>query len=293
MRCTSLVVLLLFFGLVWTALGNPIPTPRPHRIQTAAELRQALASEDRAIRNRAGLHVDQLGLQHIDIIEFALASDDQRLQWRAISALREIPDDAALIAMRRALADTSNDWSVRALAAEALSDRGDLAAVPLLEAAVEEQETGFLHDAVGAALGRIGRPWNGESLIAPGPDFIAFRFLLDDIARIEFRGWRNKAIFAFEPDEFRQVCDLLQDGTPTRVYSITDMHSLVFVLNDGTEGELIAAGPTFVYTRGSAVSGPWLATVSSPELAELIEARVAEAKLQDGPEENVIGESSN
>lgn len=287
-----LLVLLASHGSV---LANPYAEPTPLRIRTLDEVERAVA----ASTGNAPTMVYANDLEHMwdgrrDMLVQAMHGENSYLARAAMMGLAAIGDEESSLILREVLADTALAFQRRLNAGTALGRMGDRASLELLQGLrVDASAQSFIYEGVvDLAIDRIERPDRLRPLIVQGPYFVEFRFLLDDISRIYVL--RNALAFVssgviyaanptasksqhdFQPEEYRHICELLQDGQLYHPHSLAYDEYLIFELFDGRHMAVTRSGNTFWASDDDIgdMGRPWFA-VRSDSLGAYIDRACA------------------
>lgn len=264
-RSTALVAAVVALLTCCTdAVANPYVEPQPSRVASLQDL--GLGASDSTSYSggaRGVAYLDNLWDGRTGLLTRLLHSDDFSRRRAAMKGLARIGTSEALAALRAAITDTSMSLGERVELARALGAAADTQAIPLLDSLSVDayKESSVFGDVVELAIRLIKRPDLRRPLVERGEHFLEFRFLLDDVSAIY--QLRDPLTFAyggqiattgrsvegrrmdFTRDEFRTVCDLLQDGTFHSPSMVTCGGFLVIELVDGRHVALTRSGNSY------------------------------------------------
>jgi len=291
-------------GLLSLCLGSPavaqstIALPDTVRVRTEKELRDDLFGSDYPPGSaREQLRVLWDG--HVPLLTEVYASSNRRVREYAARGLSMIGSEEALEPVRAVLRDSLRDSRDVIEAAVALAYAGDAESIPDAQRVLNRIERGIERSDAGSreeltllylnkyflleAIARMERPDRNRPIIDLHGPLVEYRFLLEDIASIKLSSDLPVGLpeelclnpvpweVVLREDEFRDICDLLQDGEIVRwAYGGIDRF-LIVELSDGRRSALSWHGEEFVpmepkWTWMDEGLGVW-----SPPLASYLE----------------------
>jgi len=192
------------------------------------------------------------------LADLAQREDLEMFSYAPFSALARNGDTESLSVLRAIAADTARSDFARGRAAKALADARDRDAIPLLEEIAAGSSGEWLAKDMHRAIRRIESPGHYRPLFSLVEGLVSFGFLLDDIESVEYTEIIPELRHSFDPSEFREICDLLQRGSPVTVVSTRDTGKLAFVLKSGRQASLSTDGRAFIGVNGGDIDCPSL-----------------------------------
>lgn len=283
-----LVALVVVFAASLAA-ANPVMEPRPMPITSEHELRDSMGRGKYSERHDGRVALSTLWDGRIPLLRGALASEHHDVKREAMRALGDIGNAEAVELLRGVLSDNTAQLEDIMVAANSLASARDTSSISLMESvakrfAARREELGQTREGVtmgahldilGRAIQRLRRPDLRRPLIIRDAHFVRYRFLLDDISRVFLSRYPpDKPTHTFGSDEYRTICDLLQEGGFVEPGMVSETEYLVFELADGRSIRLIRDGVNFCRFGGSWERGDPGFCMASEGLAQFIDSKL-------------------
>jgi len=222
----------------------------------------------------------------MDLIAESLHSEYTDVQLASVKALWRIGTEESLGLLRNTLADSSATHSdrVRIAAAEALADRHDLSALPLMKALVAECHDDRLHEGLTRALSLLKRTLLDQPTMSMIGDHVLLHFLLEDVEDISVSARRADIPYHLPKEDWELFCQSLQMAEKTSGGGMWSPRlTLHLVLVDGRDVVLTTdcLSNRFMYRGNGRLLEHHTLAVASEELREFLKQRIPPEALPE------------